>query len=223
MSIISSVHSFVAYNPKAPLAPIDSTQRVAKVKFRITEAAKLRGELEKEAKAVSIPKILPLQVQEEAAALMPFVIGMLEGVQDSIIRDLVAAGKTDVRDEQISIAACMAYMQEETSNGGRMSGDDVKAWFTDTLEDKLSLAFADKLGVTATTATPEQEAKIQQIVNAYRDKLAMLASPKTRYDVVSADKMLGALQLVADEPQAALWIARINKMKQAEGDLLLAL
>jgi hypothetical protein len=221
MSVISNVHSFVTYDPKANQKPYDG-QRLAKIKFRFTQAQKDRGETEKQAMAVSVPLVSFSDLESNFDLLKAMLLDTVIDTQDLLLRSLLEDGKTSVSDDQISISSIVAFYNSTGGTSGRLNGDQIKEWFTDTLKDKLMLAFADKLGVPD-SPSEEDNKKIEIACNVYRDKIAMFASPKTKFDLETVGKLEKALALIPDDALAVKFTARLEQMKTQQSVDLLAL
>lgn len=213
MSTISNIHSIVAFDSKSSKAY--ENQRLAKV---IYKTSRTTGVKEKNSVCVSVPKLE--LTDEEALMFKPYLIQYLEGVQDSIIRAKYEEGKTSIHSSDISSHAMLDWLEED-SKGGRLTKEYITGWFNNSLADSLTVAIADKLGVSDTPSEMETK-KIEQMVNVYRDKFASLAGGKTSFAVDIATKLQKALEFAeADDVLAARFNARLEKMKeQNSADLL---
>ena len=173
MSNVSTRHAvtpFVAGTSK-PL----SGQRLARAGFKLTEKMKAVGKVALPSVCASVPFINGGDVHEYLTDLLPHIGNMLEKAQDEILRSKYeSAGGvlSDITDEEISIPACIAFLNAE-STGGRLSAETIGAWFDTTLTNSLTFLIADKLGFDL--STPEQEQTVARHVKNHRDVLAMLA------------------------------------------------
>lgn len=207
MSQISTTHSIVAFDSKTSKA-FDG-QRLSKVWYKGKKAE------EKKPVCVSIPRVLSIMVDTEVLEqLKPQVIAMIEGAQDKIVRERYETGATSIADSDISIQACIAWLQEEAV-GGRLTKEYIVQWFSESLEEPLLVAIADKLGVGDTPSELEAK-KLEQAVNVFRDSFAQLAGGATRFAPEKARKMLKVLELVQDDTLAAKFQVRLEKMLTRE-------
>ena len=177
MSIISNIHSLVPFT-SGESKPMNG-QRLAKVGFKLTEAMKKAGKTALPSVCASIPFIEREEVLGNVNALLPHIGNMLEGVQDQIIRALYegsAGQRKEVRDEEISVQACIAFLSAEQA-GSRISAESIKAWFEQGEAKNISAAIicdALKYG-DQEEWTPEQEATILKHVGVYCEVFQMLA------------------------------------------------
>lgn len=212
MSTISDRHVVSLFDSKKS-QPLDG-QRLAKVVFKHTKAMEKKGIPKKASKCVSIPKVSQL----DAAcinAMNPYIVSLYHEAQDGIIRELVLKGKSEIADSDISEAEVLKFLAEEAA-GTRMTSEEALEWFNGSMAELLTVAFADKLGVTD-TPTDEQTAMVNAAVADYRKKFAGMAGGKTKYDKETALKMLKALEFADTENDeiAAKFNARLVKMRDA--------
>ena len=173
MSIISNIHTLVPFVSGESKSL--NGQRLAKVGFKKTK--------DNPSPLASVCASVPFLSQEEVMgniqALLPHVGSMLEGVQDQIIRALYEASqgqRKDVRDEEISVQACIAFLSAEAA-GSRISAESIKAWFENGEAKNISAAIicdALKYG-DQDEWTPEQEATILKHVGVYCEVFQILA------------------------------------------------
>lgn len=191
MSNVSNIHSFSAYQSQGKDKSVAlAEQRMLVVRFK---AKKDATEAARQSVFASVPVLQTAQVAERIADFMPYVVTMLEEVQNQIGRDIVEAGGNFVTTEQLSLDAIHAYMVQQAA-GERLTSDVIRAWFDSELRDLLLVAFADKMGI-GDNPTEEQTKKLEQITNVYRDKFATLAGGRTVIDVESRKKLVRALEL----------------------------
>ena len=220
MSNISDRSQLVAFvsNGAGKSKPFDG-QRLSKVIYK----ARNGNEAAKPNVCASIPLVTNQDVENQIQALMPYIRSMVADTQDKIIRERYEAGATSIGHDEISVACCVAYLEED-SKSGRMTGDDIRAWFASELQDGIMVALADKLNV-GDNPTPDETKKIEQALNVYRDKFASLAGGKTSLSEPVCDKLLTVMALAndAENPITQKLTKRIEDMKKAHNDELLAL
>lgn len=205
MSHFSATHDFVSWKSGDSAL---SGQRLSRIFYKSAQIAE-----GKKNAAVSIPPLeLSCLVPDVVDQLKPHMLQFLLDTQDSIIRAAYEAGAKTVNDSEITVAACFAWL-DEASESNRLTSEKVKEWFCSSLQDALTVAFADKLGV-AEVPTPEQEKKIAQALNVYRDKFASLSSGRAGFTVPVCDSLLSALSHASQEDSiAARFQKRLEKMK----------
>ena len=214
MSNVSNVHDVVVYDAKAT-KPFQG-QRLAKVLYKTPKD----GSVKPDNKAVSIPVINDLAASE-LERLKPFIVAMVQDTQDAIVKELVETGATQVQDEQITVDCCIAWLATE-AQGNRLTKEYIVEWFVDTLQDLLTVAIADKLGV-GDTPSDADTVKVEQMVSAYKGSFAMLAGGKTSFPPAKADKMLKVLELVEGDALAGKFVSKLQAMKVSQSVDLMGL
>ena len=176
-------------------------------------------------KKQNLAVVLPVIANEEllTAALYPHFREYLESVQVSILKELVEAApsKVFVAPEEVGISAIVSYL--ETSNeGSKLTKESVGKWFADVVAETLTVALADKLGVSD-NPSKEQAIRIEKIVAAFKETACKLAGTKTSYNEQEKEQMLKMLAMVKHDSMAQRFMARIEAMKEKEIDYLTAL
>jgi len=215
---ISNRHSVVPFVAGETQAMAD--QRLAKVGYKSTKKTPAKYK----SIAVSVPVITSID-EDQLERLLPHVVSMLENAQDGIIRSLYESSQgnlASVSDEEISIDACIGYLEAEAT-GGRLTKEKVEEWFTENLSDNLSVTIADKLNFTSLTG--ENEKVINQHLNAYKGILASLAGGKTLLNPAQIAGCKKALELSTNEDDVyKKLMARLEAMeKKPDMDALLEL
>jgi hypothetical protein len=217
MSNVSNRHSVVPFvsGESKPL----SGQRLARVGYKKTK----EQPNPLPSVCASIP-FLPVPSQEQLNALLPHIGNLLESAQDGIFRSLYEASSGNLgtlTDEDIGIDACISYLNAQAS-GGKLSGDQIKAWFVSTLEDDLIALVATKLKFAE--ITEENLPVIQKHVSAYRDLFASLAGYKGTMQEKQRNGLLVALDLApSGDPMASRLRDRIKSMEEKSKEDLLEL
>lgn len=216
MSIISSSHSVIAFE-SGKTKPLDG-QRLAKVTYKVDKKTGVKPD----SKAVSIPMIKWSDLTaNHVTALQGEFLAVVHKAQDSIVRAKVESGASSINDADISLDAVVQYLLEES---GRMTGEVIRGWFSDTLKEPLMLAFASKLGIAEDAApTAEQEDKLAKVIKGYEDSFAKLASGAATFNDAQKQNMLKALELVEEDDSFVVrFTERLSKVK-SDDDLLMAL
>lgn len=164
-------------------------QRLARAGFKLTEKMKAAGKVALPSVCASVPFINGGDIHQYLTELLPHVGAMLEKAQDEILRSRYeSAGGvlSDITDEEISIPACIAFLNAETA-GSRLSTETIGAWFDTALTDSLTVLIADKLGFDLSTS--EQESTVAKHIKNHRDVLGMLAGK----NVILAPRQISAI------------------------------
>ena len=207
MSHFPSTHLVTAFDSAKSQAL--SGQRLAKIRYKTTakQAAKFPSV------CVSVPPLADSEIMDNLPALKVHIRAMLEQAQDGVIRSLYeAAGGnlTSVQDSDISVAACIGYLNAE-AEGGRLTKETIESWFDSSLAEYVTALIAEKLGYSD-DLTPEQEHTISRHVKGYKDMYSALAGGKTMYQpnqIASLRKVLG---LVDTDDLATKLDARLTGM-----------
>lgn len=173
MSNISTTHDVIPFTA-GKTAPLTG-QRLAKVGYKNTDKTPAKFP----SVAVSVPFIQPDDVRGNLDALLPYIGTMLEGVQDKIIRasyESANGSLSYVQDSDISVLACISYMEAEAA-GDRLKKEDIAKWFDRVCRDNVYVLLAEKLGFQE--PNEDQDKVINKNVAVYKDILSMLAGGKT--------------------------------------------
>lgn len=176
-------------------------------------------------RAVSLPVISDMQINNAINRLMPHVKAMLYKAQDGIIREMLGntvasnAALELVSDVDISIDSCLAWMEAD-GESGRMTKDGLNSWFDTALADSLMIALAGKLGASD-VPTDAELVKIAALMDSYKSKIAALAGGKTAYTAKEATALLKALDLVVSDDESVIavhtkLVARLKPMSVKE-------
>ena len=214
MSNISSIHSVQGYT-SGKTKPLDG-QRLAKVTYKVDKTTGIKPE----SKSVSIPVTGWSEIEPFLNALKPSIIELVHGAQDKIVRSKVESGATSVCDDDLAMSAVITYL---TTESGRMTGEVIRSWFTETLRDPLMLAFASKLGIPEDAApSSEQASKLEKIIKGYEDSFAKMASGAASFNELQKVNLLKALELAdSDDSMVTRFTERLSK--KSDDDLLMAL
>lgn len=195
MSNVSNVHDVVPFVAGKTTAL--TGQRLAKVGYKTT----VKNPAKFASVAVSVPPISTSEVSDNTEQLMPYIVSMLEGVQDNVIRSLYEGkdGKlTQVTDSDISIQACIAFLESEAA-GDRLKKEHIESWFDRVCKDNTFTLIAEKLGYTSDELTEEQIATVEKHVKVYRDILSMLSGGRTVLTPVQIKSCRTVIEVSEDE------------------------
>lgn len=165
--------------------------------------------------------------------LLPHLINLLETTEDGMIKDLHSKGQMNVYPESLTIDKLIEVL-EESSNSGRLSKEIIGNWFNEFLSDSLTNAFAEKLGLALDDEAiesldevgMEKLAKLERIINVYKDKLESLASPKVflkEEDQTALLSMFTKIPNILENSVGRRLHNRISNMKNKQEDDLLTM
>ncbi len=214
---------FRAYSNDLPITEIVGT-RIVKCSYQVN---KNTGKKAGDNSYVRIPtKHLTEQVViAEIAKLAPYVLGYLQEQENKMIKADHKKGSMRVYTEYLDLDKIIAAL-EESEQGARITKDQIEAWFTTEMEEMLAMLVSDKMGISASDAIDaEQEAKLLDILYAYKVKFTELTSTKA----ILKDSDRVALVNVITKCEAdksvigSRLIARIDRMSTTISDELEAL
>jgi len=188
MSVISNRHTVLTLDKSSKAL---SGQRLARVIAKKNKDGEYESPNLTESKCVSIPR-LENPTQEQLTAMMPHIVGMLSDVQDNLIREtIIKTGAKEIAQEDISIDACIKYLDSDSS-GGRITTAYLQQWFTETYSDSAYefIAHMCKFGADFNSYTDEQLKVIETKSNVLRDMFAGWASGKYQPDMPKCRGMI---------------------------------
>jgi hypothetical protein len=151
----------------------------------------------KDSKCVNVVPVSGEEIAESIDALLPHIQGMIRTARAGILRDILDSdgNKSLLSAADFSLGAVVEYL-ENSSESGRMTKVSLGNWFSQGLEETLTVVIADKLGVSD-SPTFEQESKVAALVASYKDKLCALAGGKTAYNKKIATSLIKAVEMVS--------------------------
>lgn len=219
MSVISNRHAVVAFVSGTSTAL--SEQRLSKVGYKSTKTTPAKYP----SVCASVPMIDPLVIENHLDALMPHIVTMLEGVQDSVFKSLFESsnGKLEaITDEDISISSLIGYLEAE-STGGRLTKEMIGSWYVDKAAETTLALLAEKLGY-GDELTQEQMDTLEKHSNGYKEVFASLSGGKTLLlpkQISGLRKVLGMME--QDDDVVNKLVKRLDAMdKQLAKDVALA-
>lgn len=171
------------------------------------------GRVAHSARCLSIPVWQP-NLSGDDAAFLPMLIDALEQRQNKIAHAYVTMMLdtnngvcNDIPADILEPAVILAdFMSEESEDGsrGKLSGDQIKAWFDDRLREVVQYKIASNQGwmEEGYTISSDDERKLNQTANQYRELLTRLAAPKPNVDIKSAKVLQSAIDLLGDAKNA---------------------
>lgn len=208
MSNISNRHNVVPFIAGTSAAL--TNQRLARVLYKPSKGVQKYPSV-----CVSIPTINKDDVVSKMDSLIVHMITFLEDVQDSVIKNMYEQNEgkmSSIGDEDISIDACIAYLEMEKS-GGRITKEVIGKWFNDVLNDSLMVVIATKLGYVPENAgdgkgedvnielTDAQMNTIEKHINAYRELFMNLAGKNVMMQDAQINGMIRAMAYTSMEDE----------------------
>jgi len=208
-------YTFISYDPKAPVS--EAGRRTAKVMYKTNMKTGVKAGNNV---CLLVEPLSRLEVLDNTEKLVPHIIAMLEAEQDRMIKDFHISDDSIVSPESISLEAIITSLESTATSSARINKEVLSNWFDNSLADTLTVLFADKLGISANPTTAEVQ-KVQNFMAVYKTKYSGLASNLVSYSVEEADKLLIAIDKVAEldtgfdrnELITAKVIDKLTKMK----------
>lgn len=207
MSNISNRHQIVPFI--AGKSEALSDQRLSKIGYKSSKNSPAKFA----SVCASIPSIPLEEIENHIDALIPYIKNLLESAQDGIIKSLYesSAGQLNtVSDDDISVAACIGYLESE-STGGRLTKESIENWFDSTLRDTIIVLISEKYGIEEL-----EDIRITQSVNSYRGIIASLSGGKTLLTQVQITNIRKVLNTACntDDAMYIRLIARLDGMSK---------
>lgn len=202
MSNISNRHNLVKF-VSGESKPF-SGQRLAKIGY------KGEGKFS-DSMCVSLPQIsneVEKKLKESPEMFLSILVEAIHKAQDGIVKSLwESSGATmqSIGDDEVSLSACLAFI-ESTQGIGRLTKDFLKAWFTESMAENLSVIFAEKLSLDV------NHPKISQLLNGYCGMVESLAAPKISLSHKQMENLISVMAYSSDEMIAN---RLVNRMKDS--------
>jgi hypothetical protein len=207
MSNFSGQHLVTKFD-SAKSQPL-TNQRLAKCRYKTTKAQKAKYP----SICVSVPFLADSDIIDAVPQLVSHIRAMLENAQDGVLRSLYESAQgslSAVSDSDISIAACIGYLEAESS-GSRLTKEFVESWFDGAANDYMVAIIGEKLGYRD-ELTPEQEATIGKHVKGYKDLFSSLAGGKTMLQENQIKSLMKVLELIDTDDTGTKLHARLTGM-----------
>ncbi len=200
-----AAYTFAAYDSKNPTSPATGN-RLSKVQFRGEQAKK------HEPVFIEVAEISEETVTENMVVLMPHLMNLVTATQDTIIREHHIAGYLEVQADAISFDAIVDKL--ESTGEGKLNKDKIFAWFDADVKDKITVAFANKWGLSD-QPSEQEEKKLNELVNTYRTNYGALAGASSTFMPDTCNGMIKALE-VTETHETSIgkrFVARLGKIR----------
>lgn len=197
MSNISSIHTVTAFDSTKSQAFIG--QRLVKATYKSTKKDGKTIPAKYSNVCASIPVVTWDDVSPSLDALKSHIVELVQKSQDGVFKSLYEAKQgslSEIQDSDISIQACIGYLEAESS-GGRLTKEFLEAWFMSDVLESAYVVFADKLGYSGELTT-EQDATILRHLNGYKDMLSALSGGRTIYTPAQVKNLQKLLALIPE-------------------------
>lgn len=183
MSNVSSRHSFAKLEKNSK--PLSGQRLVRLIAKKDKEGGYASGNLT-ESLCVSIPGIDVDLISTHIASLIPHIVSLLEGAQDSIIREnRIEFGHDSIDEEEFGISQCIAFL-DQSAGGQRLTTEYLQGWFIEMYSEAAS-EFIAKMNKTSIDQLSEEQLKK---VNVLRDMFAGFASARYSPDIPKCKAMI---------------------------------
>lgn len=182
-----------------------SGQRLARVIAKAQKDGSYHPNLT-ESLCISIPMLTQTEAESHITALMPHIVGMLMDAQESIIKELrIDSGCTEIADESISVAACVAYL-DESARGNRVTSEYLAEWFKESysLHAAQFIAAMMKWGDDFDSLSADQVAIIESKTNVLASMFTGFASGKYSPDIPKCKAILKFGEFLAGETDSRM-------------------
>lgn len=205
MSMISNVHNVKEY--VIGVTKSFTGQRLAKVTYKVDKSTGIKPN----SVCVSVPQIAENDIADKMLDFIPHIKNLIERTQDNIIRTLHESGKDIVQDSDISVASVLEFLNEESS-GCRITKKDAQEWFDITLYDPLTIALANKMGISETPSQQESD-KVTKLVEEFRNNISALTAGNVKYAPPVIDVLTKALSFAPQDDELAIkFMKRLDNM-----------
>jgi len=200
------------------VAKLDAVTDEASEGFRLSRhVAKMNKQKQyvglAESKAVFVP-VVTFDSIEYSPAIATAMQDALDSCFDRMIRSRLETGATIIYDADLAIERLEEFLAAQPEGLGKLSGDKIKAWFTESLAENLSAVITEKLGESAT------DEKLQQTLNSYRDIFARLAEKSPAFEPKVHENLQKAIALANESPMTEKLAAKLLASAQKSVDLM---
>lgn len=201
MSNISNRHNVAKLEKNSKAL---SGQRMARVIAKKNKEGQYESANLVESKFVSIPMMDSQSINDaQFIALQPHINAMLQNAQDELIRDaIVQNGAITITDEDISVDACIKYL-DDSAKGNRVTGEYLAKWFTETYLEAAMQFVCAMSKFDAESLSADQEIVVMQKCNTLSSMFAGFASGKYSPDIPKCKGMIKFGEFVGVDNQDA--------------------
>lgn len=173
-------------------------------------------------KGCYVPSLAWANVSDKVASsstIQDAILNMLEAKQNQLMKATDSNGRSPTANDigLDSIISLLEAEEEAAGESSRLTKAVIGSWFDANLSDVLTVAFADKLGVSD-TPNDADIMRIKQAIAGYKGKLEMLAGGKTSFDPAVITKLQEALSLGAIDDMNRKLAKKLTGMSEKQVD-----
>ena len=189
--------------------------RIVELNYKAAVSGVNKGKKAKENSYIEIPDhITEESVTANLSALLPAIVYTLQQAEEQLLRKEHVAGSKGFTASWFTLDKIAAFM-EASGQSKRLSKDDIHSWFDASMADSLLDILAGKLGISIEEPTESELLKLSTMLDVYKTKLAVVASPHATYTEDEAGKLLRLFELIPaslEQPTGKSVHARIAKL-----------
>lgn len=172
-----------------------------------------------DSRCASVPVISDLILSELKNNPLKFsdiLTEVIESAQDAVAKNLFLSSGgtlTEISDEEISIDACIAYL-ESIGTGGRLTKEALCVWFDESMKENLSIVLAEKLSLEL------EDVRISQALAAYKALFAECAAPKISLSQVQIDNLKKAIAYCSEDRISGKILSRFAALEKEQKEIV---
>jgi len=213
---------FVPYDTAIELAKKDGL-RAVKCLYKTAKGTEKKNTL------VNSYVYVPATIDKDSIAnnlpqLMPYFITYLQEQENQIVKDLHKLKVSRVFASNVGMNKVLERL-EASQLGSRLNKEMIGAWFVESLESKLTEAFAAKMQIDLNEAGIAELEKLELILGTYKARFSSLAGGKVSLKETECSSLQRAISLAGaiETPIGARFYARLESMKKVQEAELFAL
>lgn len=222
--ITPKLGAFFEYDSQLPLAE-EAGNRVVKCLYQKITSGENKGKKKAENAYTRIPTshLTEEVIVERVTEISPYILGWLQGMENEAVKKYHSEGGTQVFLGGLTFDALIERL-EESEAGSRLNKEKIVAWYNEHLLDSLTSLFAEKMGLGEHSSEAELM-RLEQVLNAYRDKFSTLAGGKAFIKEADCQAMISVITSCGAESTiiGSRFVGRLTKMNAVKEDLLLSL
>jgi len=174
-----------------------------------------------ESLCVSIPFLESSVISENIVQLTPHILAMIEDTRDAIISEKrKESGCTEISDDDISIASCIAFL-ESSAKGSRVTSEYLSEWFKETYSVQAAefIIVACKWGVELEDLSPEQLQVVENKINVLSGMFSGFASGKYSPEIPKCKAMLKFGEFLPEDAidsRMSIYLGKAKKILEAK-------
>lgn len=203
MSVISTIHTAVVYEPKGPnKTTAQFNQRLVRTIAKADKDGNYGQHLQ-QTMATSIPQLTASDVDFTDARLQGHLVAFLCEAQNKIIGEALRAGIKTVTTEQLNQLSIVQYLEAESA-GEKWDEARIASWFNDNIAEAMGVKMIEN-GVS--------DSALEKNLTGFCKKFAETLSSKAQFGVQRAKLLQKAMVFApTGDPISARFQTRISKV-----------